>query len=206
MVTVINTTEAKYRCFVLSQPAVVFGEFYSPPCVFRGERRFEKPLRREGGRGGFEDGGTGRKDYNRSDSDNWRTLREELDEEEEGGGGGGGGEAGGSWRTAGTRRDGTHVRVNTHCYGTFGVCSVSDLLWCGSQTEARARPDGEITGTETGDAESSTSISGKATWRGGGQGAREGRRTETGCRSGALTKRRERWAPSIRLERSCVSR
>ncbi|KAF5889723.1 PERQ amino acid-rich with GYF domain-containing protein 1-like, partial [Clarias magur] len=82
----------------------------------RGERRFEKPLRREGGRGGFEDGGTGRKDYNRSDSENWRTLREEQDEEEAvaaaaatgGGGGGGGGvsgEAGGSWRVAGTRRD-----------------------------------------------------------------------------------------------------
>ncbi|MCI4387962.1 hypothetical protein PGIGA_G00079990 [Pangasianodon gigas] len=67
----------------------------------RGERRFEKPLRREGGRGGFEDGGMGRKDYNRSDSDNWRTLREEQDEEE----GGGGGDAGGSWRVAGTRRD-----------------------------------------------------------------------------------------------------
>ncbi|XP_053097440.1 GRB10-interacting GYF protein 1 [Pangasianodon hypophthalmus] len=70
----------------------------------RGERRFEKPLRREGGRGGLEDGGMGRKDYNRSDSDNWRILREEQDEEE-GGGGGGGGDAGGSWRVAGTRRD-----------------------------------------------------------------------------------------------------
>ncbi|KAB5543222.1 hypothetical protein PHYPO_G00076680 [Pangasianodon hypophthalmus] len=68
----------------------------------RGERRFEKPLRREGGRGGLEDGGMGRKDYNRSDSDNWRILREEQDEEE---GGGGGGDAGGSWRVAGTRRD-----------------------------------------------------------------------------------------------------
>ncbi|XP_062869751.1 GRB10-interacting GYF protein 1 isoform X2 [Trichomycterus rosablanca] len=64
----------------------------------RGERRFEKPPRREGGRGGFEDGGMGRKDYNRSDSDNWRTLREEEEEEE-------GGEPGGSWRVAGARRD-----------------------------------------------------------------------------------------------------
>ncbi|XP_017579429.1 GRB10-interacting GYF protein 1 isoform X3 [Pygocentrus nattereri] len=63
----------------------------------RGERRFEKPLRREGVRGGFEDGGAGRKDYARSDSDNWRTLREEQEED--------GGEPGGSWRVAGVRRD-----------------------------------------------------------------------------------------------------
>ncbi|XP_053500965.1 GRB10-interacting GYF protein 1 isoform X2 [Ictalurus furcatus] len=76
----------------------------------RAERRFEKPLRREGGRGGFEDGGAGRKDFNRSDSENWRTLREEQDEEE----GGGGGDAGVSWRVAGTRRDGTHVDSPTH--------------------------------------------------------------------------------------------
>lgn len=70
---------------------------------FRGERRFEKPLRREGGRGGFEDGGAGgRKDYARSDSDNWRTLREEQEELE-------GAEPGGSWRIAGGRRDGTHI-------------------------------------------------------------------------------------------------
>ncbi|TSV15223.1 GRB10-interacting GYF protein 1 [Bagarius yarrelli] len=69
----------------------------------RSERRFEKPLRREGGRGGFEDGGTGRKDISRSDSDNWRILREEQDEEE--GEGGVGGDAGGSWRMSGTRRD-----------------------------------------------------------------------------------------------------
>uniref|UniRef100_W5LL58 GRB10 interacting GYF protein 1 n=1 Tax=Astyanax mexicanus TaxID=7994 RepID=W5LL58_ASTMX len=63
----------------------------------RGERRFEKPIRREAGRGGFEDAGTSRKDYTRSDSDNWRTLREEQEED--------GGELGGSWRIAGSRRD-----------------------------------------------------------------------------------------------------
>ncbi|KAL7848471.1 hypothetical protein AOLI_G00231890 [Acnodon oligacanthus] len=63
----------------------------------RGERRFEKPLRRDGVRGGFEDGGSGRKDYARSDSDNWRTLREEQEED--------GAEPGGSWRVAGARRD-----------------------------------------------------------------------------------------------------
>lgn len=38
----------------------------------------------------------------RSDSDNWRTLREEQEEEEMG-------ETGGSWRLTGARRDGTHI-------------------------------------------------------------------------------------------------
>lgn len=70
---------------------------------FRGERRFEKPLRRDVGRGGFEEGGAaGRKDYARSDSDNWRTLREEQEDME-------GAEPGGCWRIAGARREGTHV-------------------------------------------------------------------------------------------------
>ncbi|TRY99557.1 hypothetical protein DNTS_005752 [Danionella cerebrum] len=65
----------------------------------RGERRFEKPLRREAGRGGFEEAAVvGRKDYARSDSDNWRTLREEQEEED-------GADPGGSWRIAGSRRD-----------------------------------------------------------------------------------------------------
>ncbi|KAK3545371.1 hypothetical protein QTP70_005977 [Hemibagrus guttatus] len=65
----------------------------------RGERRFEKPLRREGLRVGFEDVGSGgRKEFMRSDSDNWRTLREEHELEE-------GGDNGGSWRLAGSRRD-----------------------------------------------------------------------------------------------------
>uniref|UniRef100_A0A8C1W8S1 GRB10 interacting GYF protein 1b n=1 Tax=Cyprinus carpio TaxID=7962 RepID=A0A8C1W8S1_CYPCA len=66
----------------------------------RGERRFEKPLRRDGGRGGFEEGGAGgRKDYARSDSENWRTLREEQEDDD-------GAEPGGSWRIAGRRDDG----------------------------------------------------------------------------------------------------
>ncbi len=70
-------------------------------CYLRGERRFEKPLRRDGGRGGFEEGGAGgRKDYTRSDSDNWRILREEQEEED-------GAEPGGSWRIAGGRGEGT---------------------------------------------------------------------------------------------------
>ncbi|XP_036404671.1 GRB10-interacting GYF protein 1 [Megalops cyprinoides] len=65
----------------------------------RGERRFEKPLRRDGVRVGFEEAGpAARKDYTRSDSENWRTLREEHEEED-------GGEPGGSWRLAGARRD-----------------------------------------------------------------------------------------------------
>ncbi|XP_076580506.1 GRB10-interacting GYF protein 1 isoform X1 [Chaetodon auriga] len=67
----------------------------------RGERRFEKPLRREVGRPGFEEsagpGGPGRKEYTRADSDNWRTLREEQDEDE--------GEPGSNWRLTGPRRD-----------------------------------------------------------------------------------------------------
>ncbi|XP_061816373.1 GRB10-interacting GYF protein 1 [Nerophis lumbriciformis] len=65
----------------------------------RGERRFEKPLRREVGRPGFEEGpaATGRKEYTRADSDNWRTLREEQEAEE--------GEPGTNWRLTGPRRD-----------------------------------------------------------------------------------------------------
>ncbi|KAL4631123.1 PERQ amino acid-rich with GYF domain-containing protein 1-like isoform X1 [Arapaima gigas] len=66
----------------------------------RGERRFEKPPRRDGVRGAFEESGAGsRKDYARADSENWRTLREEQEEEETGT------EPGGSWRVAGGRRD-----------------------------------------------------------------------------------------------------
>ncbi|XP_062850361.1 GRB10-interacting GYF protein 1 isoform X2 [Trichomycterus rosablanca] len=65
----------------------------------RGERRFEKPLRREGLRVGFEEvSSVVRKEFMRSDSDNWRTLREEHEQEEEG-------DTGGSWRLAGSRRD-----------------------------------------------------------------------------------------------------
>ncbi|KAM9111634.1 GRB10-interacting GYF protein 1 isoform 1-T3 [Pangshura tecta] len=76
----------------------------------RGERRFEKPTRRDGTRAPFEEGAPPpRKEYARSDSNNWRTLREEQEEEEEGGGGAGptpaGTAAGGSWRLSGSRRD-----------------------------------------------------------------------------------------------------
>lgn len=67
----------------------------------RGERRFEKPLRREVGRPGFEESGgpsaPGRKEYARADSDNWRTLREEQEEDEV--------EPGSNWRLASSRRD-----------------------------------------------------------------------------------------------------
>ncbi|XP_005080472.1 LOW QUALITY PROTEIN: GRB10-interacting GYF protein 1 [Mesocricetus auratus] len=60
----------------------------------RGERRFEKSARRDGARSGFEEGGAGpRKEHARSDSENWRSLREEQEED-------------GSWRLgAGPRRD-----------------------------------------------------------------------------------------------------
>ncbi|XP_026072609.1 GRB10-interacting GYF protein 1-like isoform X2 [Carassius auratus] len=65
----------------------------------RGERRFEKPLRREAVRLGFEEGVPGgRKEFMRSDSDNWRILREEQEEEDAG-------ETGVSWRLTGSRRD-----------------------------------------------------------------------------------------------------
>ncbi|XP_023685025.1 GRB10-interacting GYF protein 1-like isoform X3 [Paramormyrops kingsleyae] len=68
----------------------------------RGERRFEKPLRRDGVRAVFEEAGSApRKDYTRSDSENWRTLREDQEDEE--------GECGGSWRQAGARRDGAQL-------------------------------------------------------------------------------------------------
>ncbi|XP_074927430.1 LOW QUALITY PROTEIN: GRB10-interacting GYF protein 1 [Chelonoidis abingdonii] len=76
----------------------------------RGERRFEKLTRRDGTRAPFEEGAAPpRKEYARSDSNNWRTLREEQEEEEEGGGGAGptptGAAAGGSWRLSGARRE-----------------------------------------------------------------------------------------------------
>ncbi|XP_074555063.1 GRB10-interacting GYF protein 1 isoform X3 [Halichoeres trimaculatus] len=67
----------------------------------RGERRFEKPLRREVGRPSFEESGGPmgplRKEYARADSDNWRTLREEQEEDEA--------EPGSNWRLTGPRRD-----------------------------------------------------------------------------------------------------
>ncbi|XP_076131454.1 GRB10-interacting GYF protein 1 isoform X1 [Alosa pseudoharengus] len=71
----------------------------------RGERRFEKPLRRDGVRVGFEEGAAGaRKDFSRSDSDNWRTLREE-EEDAAAAAAAAAAEPGGSWRTVGGRRD-----------------------------------------------------------------------------------------------------
>ncbi|KAL8177013.1 UNVERIFIED_CONTAM: hypothetical protein K2H54_040830, partial [Gekko kuhli] len=69
----------------------------------RGERRFEKPIRREGARAPFEEGAPpGRKDFARSDSDNWRTLREEHEGEEESAVAAPG--SGGSWRQSGAAR------------------------------------------------------------------------------------------------------
>lgn len=115
-----------------------------------------------------------------------------------------------SWRVAGTRRDGTHVDSPTHFTMSMYVFRHGPALDCFCvclffpQTEAHARPDGGT--TEMCDAGNASSISVKVTWAGEGQGAREERRRETGCRSGALMKRRERWAPSIHPEHSCVSR
>ncbi len=56
---------------------------------------------------GFEEGGPGaRKELMRSDSNNWRVLREEEEEEDTG-------ETGGSWRVTGSRRDGNTVDFYT---------------------------------------------------------------------------------------------
>lgn len=56
---------------------------------------------------GFEEGGVvGRKEFMRSDSDNWRTLREEQEEEDTG-------EPGGSWRLTGARKDGNTEHIYT---------------------------------------------------------------------------------------------
>ena len=56
----------------------------------------------------FEEAGpaAARKEYTRSDSDNWRILREEQEEEEAAAAAN---DPGGSWRLAGVRRDGTHT-------------------------------------------------------------------------------------------------
>uniref|UniRef100_A0A4W6DLX7 GRB10 interacting GYF protein 2 n=1 Tax=Lates calcarifer TaxID=8187 RepID=A0A4W6DLX7_LATCA len=66
----------------------------------RGDRRFEKPGRKDPGlfRGNYEDGGTGlprKHDFTRSESENWRTSRDDQNGEDDEGG----------WRLAGSRRD-----------------------------------------------------------------------------------------------------
>lgn len=60
----------------------------------RGDRRFEKPIRREAVRVGFEEPAASRKEFARSDSDNWRTLRDGQEEDEDG-----------NWRLSVSRRD-----------------------------------------------------------------------------------------------------
>nr|XP_060624087.1 GRB10-interacting GYF protein 2 isoform X3 [Anolis sagrei ordinatus] len=73
----------------------------------RGDRRFEKPGRKEPVRPNFEDSVTvtaGRKhEFIRSESENWRIFREEQNGEEEDGG----------WRLAGSRRDGERWRPHS---------------------------------------------------------------------------------------------
>uniref|UniRef100_A0A8C3CKP7 GRB10 interacting GYF protein 2 n=1 Tax=Cairina moschata TaxID=8855 RepID=A0A8C3CKP7_CAIMO len=85
----------------------------------RGDRRFEKPGRKDpgmvlllcvqkmGGRPNFEEGGTaatGRKhEFIRSESENWRIFREEQNGEDDEGG----------WRLAGSRRDGERWRPHS---------------------------------------------------------------------------------------------
>uniref|UniRef100_F6XTD4 GRB10 interacting GYF protein 2 n=1 Tax=Callithrix jacchus TaxID=9483 RepID=F6XTD4_CALJA len=73
----------------------------------RGDRRFEKPGRKDVGRPNFEEGGptsVGRKhEFIRSESENWRIFREEQNGEDEDGG----------WRLAGSRRDGERWRPHS---------------------------------------------------------------------------------------------
>ncbi|XP_077205401.1 GRB10-interacting GYF protein 2 isoform X2 [Paroedura picta] len=73
----------------------------------RGDRRFEKPGRKEPARPNFEEGGTvatGRKhEFIRSESENWRIFREEQNGEDDDGG----------WRLAGSRRDGERWRPHS---------------------------------------------------------------------------------------------
>ncbi|XP_062049485.1 GRB10-interacting GYF protein 2 isoform X3 [Lepus europaeus] len=73
----------------------------------RGDRRFEKPGRKDVGRPNFEEGGptsVGRKhEFIRSESENWRIFREEQNGEDEDGG----------WRLAGARRDGERWRPHS---------------------------------------------------------------------------------------------
>ncbi|XP_059711182.1 GRB10-interacting GYF protein 2 isoform X10 [Haemorhous mexicanus] len=73
----------------------------------RGDRRFEKPGRKDPVRPNFEEGGTvttGRKhEFIRCESENWRIFREEQNGEDEDGG----------WRLAGSRRDGERWRPHS---------------------------------------------------------------------------------------------
>ncbi|XP_063093170.1 GRB10-interacting GYF protein 2 isoform X2 [Cavia porcellus] len=73
----------------------------------RGDRRFEKPGRKDVGRPNFEESGptsVGRKhEFIRSESENWRIFREEQNGEDEDGG----------WRLAGSRRDGERWRPHS---------------------------------------------------------------------------------------------
>ncbi|XP_021249136.1 GRB10-interacting GYF protein 2 isoform X9 [Numida meleagris] len=73
----------------------------------RGDRRFEKPGRKDPVRPNFEEGGTaatGRKhEFIRSESENWRIFREEQNGEDDDGG----------WRLAGSRRDGERWRPHS---------------------------------------------------------------------------------------------
>uniref|UniRef100_A0A8P4G8T4 GYF domain-containing protein n=1 Tax=Dicentrarchus labrax TaxID=13489 RepID=A0A8P4G8T4_DICLA len=65
----------------------------------RGDRRFEKPGRKEPVRGNYEDVGTGlprKHEFTRAESENWRSSRDDQNGEDDEGG----------WRLAGSRRDG----------------------------------------------------------------------------------------------------
>ncbi|KAG9337562.1 hypothetical protein JZ751_028582 [Albula glossodonta] len=72
----------------------------------RGDRRFEKPGRKEPVRSNYEEGGTGvarKHEFTRSESENWRIAREEQNGEDDEGG----------WRLAGSRRDSDRWRPHS---------------------------------------------------------------------------------------------
>uniref|UniRef100_A0A3Q4BTL0 GYF domain-containing protein n=1 Tax=Mola mola TaxID=94237 RepID=A0A3Q4BTL0_MOLML len=65
----------------------------------RGDRRFEKPGRKDPVRGNYEDSGTvlpRKHDFTRAESENWRSSRDDQNGEDDDGG----------WRLAGSRREG----------------------------------------------------------------------------------------------------
>ncbi|KAF3836904.1 hypothetical protein F7725_004368 [Dissostichus mawsoni] len=142
----------------------------------RGERRFEKPIRREVGRPGFEEPVVpvvpGRKDFTRADSDNWRILREEQQEEEEAAAGAGVG-AGWWWWSREPTGD------LQESAGMMGVLAQQ----AGGNTPVPARV---VVG-------SLISISGMPMAMVVAAGVRDWT-TETACLSGAQTRKTGRWA------------
>ncbi|XP_016328596.1 PERQ amino acid-rich with GYF domain-containing protein 1-like [Sinocyclocheilus anshuiensis] len=108
----------------------------------RSERRFEKPLRRDGGRGGFEEGGAGgRKDYVRSDSDNWRTLREEQEDDDGAEPDGEGGRRRAGSEGGAEERDGLPEWCTDEEEGEMGTFDSSGAFMCIKKSSRDAIPE-----------------------------------------------------------------